>query len=151
MQLTKEVFEKEVYLTVTVQKNKVELPAEVKRMKLKNQDMKAFRQQDNIMVLAWQDKRLVLMLSTLHNADTVLIKRCVKKTKEEIYKLYVVVDYTEKRGGNDRPDHYCTSYSFTYKSLRWWQTLFYWLLEVAVVNSFILYTEIHNLSQARHL
>jgi len=38
---------------------------------------------------------------------------------------------------------YCSSYAFTRKSLKWWRKTFFWLLEVAVVNSYILYNETH--------
>lgn len=43
----------------------------------------------------------------------------------------------------DHFDHYCCSYAFTWKSPKWWWKTFFWLLEVAVVNSFILYNERH--------
>jgi hypothetical protein len=47
-------------------------------------------------------------------------------------------------GGVDVSDQYVSSYSFIRKSKKWWRKMFFWLLEVAVVNSFILY----NLSAA---
>lgn len=42
-------------------------------------------------------------------------------------------------GAVDRADHLCTSYKFARKSLKWWRKMFFWLIEVAGVNSFILY------------
>jgi hypothetical protein len=46
-------------------------------------------------------------------------------------------------GGEDRADHYCSSYGFLKKSLKWWRKLYFWILEVSLVNSFHLY----NMSQ----
>lgn len=43
-------------------------------------------------------------------------------------------------GGVDTVDHYCGSYSFTRKSVKWWRKLFFWLLEVSIVNSYHLWT-----------
>jgi hypothetical protein len=42
-------------------------------------------------------------------------------------------------GGVDISDQYISSYNFIRKSKKWWRKMFFWLLEVAVVNSFILY------------
>jgi hypothetical protein len=55
----------------------------------------------------------------------------------------VVIDYTSKMGGVDREDHYCSSYGFLKKNLKWWRKLYFWILEVPLVNSFHLY----NMSQ----
>ena len=53
-------------------------------------------------------------------------------------------------GTVDRSDHYCSSDSFTRKTLRWWRKLFFWLIEVSLVNLFLIYKEIHHLSEERH-
>jgi len=42
-------------------------------------------------------------------------------------------------GAVDRADHLCTSYNFARKSIKWWRKLFFWLMEIAIVNSYILY------------
>jgi hypothetical protein len=42
-------------------------------------------------------------------------------------------------GGMDREDDYCSSYRFLKKSLKWWRTSYFWILEVSLVNSFQLY------------
>jgi hypothetical protein len=55
----------------------------------------------------------------------------------------VVIDYTSKMGGVDRADHYCSSYGILKKSLKWWRKLYFSILEVSLVNSFLLY----NMSQ----
>ncbi|MGH0143713.1 UNVERIFIED_CONTAM: hypothetical protein FKN15_055272 [Acipenser sinensis] len=58
---------------------------------------------------------------------------------EELDKPSVICDYTSKMGAVDRADHYCASYAFTRKSLKWWRKMFFRLLEVAIVNSAILF------------
>jgi hypothetical protein len=40
----------------------------------------------------------------------------------------------------DRADQYCGCYRFRRRSYKWWKKLFFWLMEVAVVNSYILYS-----------
>ena len=51
----------------------------------------------------------------------------------------------------DRADHYCASYSFTRKTLRWCRKIFFWLLEVYMVHFFILYKKVTELQRLRHL
>ena len=41
--------------------------------------------------------------------------------------------------GVDRADQYTVYYSFIRKARKWWRKLFFWMLEVVTVNSYILY------------
>lgn len=45
------------------------------------------------------------------------------------------IEYIKHMGAIGRADHFCASYGFARK----WRKLFYWLLEVCIVNSFILF------------
>ena len=82
------------------------------------------------------------MLSTWHNGESETITRTVRGGRhEEVDKPIVINDYTAHMGTVYQADHYCASYSFSKKTLRWWRKLFYWMLEVSVVNSFILYKQ----------
>jgi hypothetical protein len=98
-----------------------------------------------MLALEWKDKRTVVMLSTWHNNSTQKSRRKIKNNVEEQFqKPIVICDYNKHMGGVDVSDQYISSYSFIRKSKKWWRKMFFWLLEVAVVNSFILY----NLSAA---
>ena len=80
------------------------------------------------------------MCSTYYNNATKKIRRIAKgNVTEEITKPHMISEYTANMGGVDKADHYCSSYAFIQKSLKWWRKLYFFLLEVAVVNSFILY------------
>lgn len=97
---------------------------------MKKGDVKAYRS-DNLVIVAWKDKRPVLTCSTYHGDEMVPIER--KKaggSVETVEKPVVTADYTAKMGGVDRADHYCASYNFSRKSLKWWRKLFFWILEV---------------------
>ena len=64
------------------------------------------------------------MLSSWHNCDS---ETCVRRVRggreEEAEKPIVISDYTEHMGAVDRVDHYCASYSFSRKTLRWWRKI----------------------------
>lgn len=87
-------------------------------------------------VLEWKDKRHVTVLTTLYDNKTETVKRRVKGGVEEtVVKPSVIYRYNEYVGGVDVADHYIASYSFTRKSIKWWRKVFFWLLELSIVNS----------------
>ena len=149
--LAMELHRKQIHLTGTVQANSKSLPKAVKSLKLRNDEMKVYRHPVNVLTLACQDKRLVLMLSTWHNGDMAPHWRWVKGRREAVEKPVVISDYTEHMGAVDRCDHYCSSYSFTRKTQKWWRKTFFWLLEVCLVNSFILYKKVKKQPASGHL
>ena len=53
----------------------------------------------------------------------------------------VIADYNKYMLGVDKLDQLTSYYSFLHKSVKWWRKVFFWILEVAVVNSYILYKE----------
>ena len=66
---------------------------------------------DNTTVVAWKDKRPVLVLSTYHGAATeVSTRHKAGGGVEEVRKPVAVLNYTAKMGAVDRADHYCASY-----------------------------------------
>ena len=54
-------------------------------------------------------------------------------------KPLVVDEYNHSMNGVDKSDQYTVYYSFKRRSHKWWQKWFFWLFEVTLVNSFILY------------
>ena len=80
------------------------------------------------------------MLSTFFGPQTQKITGYRKKQPVQFEKPTVILEYTKYMGGVDRADQYCGCYGFTRRSYKWWKKLFFWLLEVAVVNSYILYS-----------
>lgn len=140
--LANELLKQKIHITGTVQSNRKHLPDGIRKnkMRLKKHETKCYRT-DSMMVLAWHDKRTVWMLSTNGNNLTTIVERKNRSGVEQVTKPTVIVDYTSKMGGVDRSDHYISSYGFVTKSLKWWRKLYFWLLEVALVNSFLLYKD----------
>ena len=100
----------------------------------------AYTYDDKVIFLAWQDKRQVFfMLTTYYDAGTKTVPRRTKSGVVEVHKPTTIIEYTAKMGAVDRADHLCTSYNFARKSVKWWRKLFFWMLDVAAVNSFILF------------
>ena len=81
------------------------------------------------------------MLSTFHKgskADMIPVQSKFPN-QHPTMKPVCVVDYTKHMGGVDRSDHFISSYQFMRKTVKWYRKMFFWLLEVSIVNSHILY------------
>ena len=51
----------------------------------------------------------------------------------------MIVDYNEFMLGVDKLDQMMSYYSFLHKTIKWWRKVFFWILEVATVNAYIIY------------
>jgi len=60
------------------------------------------------------------------------------KNRRNISKLSVITNYTKIIGRVDTADHYTSTY-FLCRCARWWQKLFFWGLDAAIVNFYCLY------------
>ena len=70
------------------------------------------------MVQVWKDKRLVRMISTIHDATTVNTGQNDRKTNMDIKKPYDVVQYKKFMKGVDRADQYLSYYSVLRKNVK---------------------------------
>ncbi len=66
---------------------------------------------------------------------------CSRSDQPPREKPTVVHDYNQHMLDVDKLDQLCSYYSFLHKSVKWWRKVFFWLLEVAVVNSYVLYKQ----------
>ena len=57
-------------------------------------------------------------------------------------KPLMIVDYNKHMLGVDKLDQLMSYYCFLHKSVKWWRKVFFWILEVAVVNAYIIYKEL---------
>ena len=78
----------------------------------------AFWRKGDIMVQVWKDKRLMWMISMIHDATIINIWRKDRKTNMEIKKPYAVVQYSKLMKGVDRADQYLSYYSVLRKPVK---------------------------------
>ena len=137
--LAEELRKLKCHLTGTILKNRKNLPILIKKPKFHNKSTVAYRK-GNILVLAWKDKRVVTCLTNWDNAGLTTVKRILRGGVEiNVKKPNVILNYIKYMGGVDRADQYASSYCFLRKSLKWWRKLFFWGLEISLINSYILY------------
>ena len=127
--------------TGTSMRNHVELPDPIRLTptRLTDNEVKAFRA-DRLLALEWRaakKKKSLIMISTESSSNMVQVQS--RGSQQELHKPFVVNHYNHSMNGVDRADQYTLYYSFIQKARKWWRKLFFWMLEVAMVNSYILY------------
>ena len=92
--------------------------------------------------IKWMDKRPVIVLTTIHNDDVASVERRCRKApggREEVEKPVAIFQY-KYMGGVDMADQLLSYYSFAHRTVKWWRRAFFYLIDMAVVNSYVLYT-----------
>jgi hypothetical protein len=101
-----------------------DLEGEGKRL---NRGQSAFRRKSDVIVQVWKDKRLVRMISTIHDATLVTTGRKDRKTNLEIKKPYAIVKYNKFM-----------------KSVKWSNKVVLYLLNCALFSAFCVYRTLTN-------
>jgi len=99
-------------------------------------------QHEDVTAVVWQDKRVVLLLST--NSDPGTDGSVTRKTgrgneETEIACPQAVINYTKQMGGVDVSDQKRENYGVGRSSKKWWKFILHFVLNVCHVNCFILY------------
>lgn len=98
----------------------------------------------NILYMQWKDRRAVNLMSTIHTANKFVPATRRQKTGDRwtlitIKRPLLVQDYNAGMLGVDKSDQIIGTYNVLRKCVRWWKTLFFHCVDIACVNSFILY------------
>ena len=127
----------------TVRVNRRGMPKEFRnKTDINKGDVRAVEISEGLIALQWQDKRLVSMLSTIHNDDIISKRRRTRHAvggREEIEKPVMIEQYNTYMGGVDKADQLLSYYGFNHRTIKWWKRTFFHLLDLAIVNSYILY------------
>ena len=144
MKLAETLLDRNVRVCGTMTANRgipQDLEGEGKRL---NRGQLAFRRKGDVMVQVWKDKRLVRMISTIHDATIVNSGRKDRKTSMEIKKPYSIIQYNKFMMGVDRADQYLSYYSILRKSVKWSKKVVLYLPNCALFNAFCVYRTLTN-------
>lgn len=156
-ELAKELLSQNTFLTGTVMPTRKEMPPNLKTTtkKMKKGEIISYRKGD-LLILSWKDKRVVHMLTTYGKGSKSDVTVVPNKwpNQPHVSKPNTILDYTKNMGAVDRSDHFISSYEFMRRTKKWYRKMFFWILEVGLINSYLLYKQvqiIHNKKPLSHL
>lgn len=129
-----ETLAKDYKLTVigTIRKNKKELPLEfTKPRHPPGSSMFAFGTCCTLVSYIPKKNKNVLLVSSLHHDDNI---------DRNSGKPEIILDYNNTKGGVDIVDRLCSNYNVARNTKRWPMVIFYAILNVAGINSLVVYT-----------
>jgi len=103
-----------------------------------------------MMLTCYQDSKLVFLLSNVDQVKQTRVTRRRRKaelaedpikTHETVKIPSSIVNYNYHARGVDILDQYVNYYMFPHKSLKWYFRIVMFLLEIALVNSWVLYCD----------
>lgn len=148
--LAQNLLQKSTHLIGTLRKNRKGIPKYVLKEKLKKGKVCAMENNDGVLILRWKDKREVLALSTRHTPGFVSVRSKRNRNKVTM-KPTVIADYNSHKCSIDFTDQMGSYSNPARRSLRWFQKLAIELLfSTSMVNAYILYKQVKNLSSKKY-
>jgi hypothetical protein len=113
--------------------------------KLERGSMRWERESD-VLALQWVDNKPVSLLTSIDSAnDTTPVTRRTRTRgvyeRVEVVQPYAFYRYNQYMNAVDRSDQMLACHNVSRKCYRWWKTLFYHLVDMAVVNGFLLFQQ----------
>jgi len=159
IRLFKYLREKNIGACGTVRKNSANFPQILKTDKKLEWDTLSGVVVDDVLAILWMDNGPVTMLSTIHqiNGDENRIERIRRRPREtstnanKVRAIFgslskkslpipiVIDDYNHFMGGVDIADQLRGYYSTQLSVRRTWMPLFFWLLDTAIINSYLIF------------
>lgn len=129
---------RKTHSTGTLRSNRTNNPKAITSKKLKKGEHKWLRK-GKVYVSKWKDKREVLCITTKYHPQLIQVMNSYGQEKT---KPKEVAEYNLHMSGVDRSDQLTSYYSCPRKSVRWYKKVIFHLLDVTLINSFILYRKV---------
>ena len=145
VELADELLTHQTGMIATTRANRRRFPRELRKVSQERGHTKSLMV-GNVECFAWQDKKQVNFLNTITDPQK---KTTVKRKKKDGSSINVecpesVKLYNANMGGVDNADAKRKVYSCSRRSKKWWIRIFYFGLDVAVVNAHIVHQNTPN-------
>uniref|UniRef100_A0AAV2LNM7 PiggyBac transposable element-derived protein domain-containing protein n=1 Tax=Knipowitschia caucasica TaxID=637954 RepID=A0AAV2LNM7_KNICA len=150
--LSEHLLGKKTNVCGTLRKNRGE-PKMIKEVTKTQVGDRIVRHNGKVMVVAWQDKRLVKMVTTCHHNTMEKVEVWQKGEKQKVpqWKPACVVEYNKCMNGVDKLDQNVAYYPFIRRSTNWSKKCVAYLFQLAIFNAFVLYRARHHQGECKHL
>lgn len=144
-QLLLDLLDKGIYCTGTVRTNRTGFPVSlIPPTKSMNPGTYRFATAcgNKLTAVWWRDRRDVFMMSTVHKKSVQYVMKRPKGSheKQPMPCPIMIAEYNNSMGGVDLTDQQLSYYSMTTrKTLKWWKKVFWRLVDICIVNSWIIF------------
>ena len=116
-------------------------PVELVEEDLPQGEWKWAMTEPGILAAFWSDVGNVKLMSNFHAPESSFVLRRVSGQADRVVRgaPVVGVGYNKGMGGTDLFDWMRGLYTTLRKSKKWWKTLYHWVLDTAMFNSFVLH------------
>lgn len=146
--LAEALLQDDLYCIATTRTNRKKWPASLRNTKSLDKTLKRGEHIstviDNVVeCLVWKDNKCVPFINTisLPGTHTQVSRKGKDGQRQDVSCPQTVKLYNQHMGGVDLADSRRKLYSCSRKSRRWWMRLFYFLVDVSVINSHVLTQE----------
>jgi len=145
--LSQELLLQKVTMVGTCRKNKREWPLSISFTKNRPISSSEFFFDSERTLVSYYPKKnkVVILLSTMHNSND------IDETTGDAKKPEIVTFYNLTKSGVDTVDQLCSTYNVARNTRRWPMVVFYSLLNVIGINSFLIYSSNNQESLSRRL
>ena len=123
----------------TLRANRRGIPDELKASRVPKGEY-AFRRQGKTQIVKLHDKKIVHLLTTMHNADIVPTRKRTR-TGEVVHRLSLNHDYNSFMGGVDKNDAMVSAHSALRRNSKWYVKLGLHYMEEALQNAYVVYRQ----------
>ena len=141
VQLLRDLERRMTYACATVRSNRKGLPPAIKKPGRMQRGESIKRQSGNLVAVVWHDNRDVSMLSTNTNPEDGIVQRRVGREVLAVPCPNSVINYNAHMGGVDLADQKRSYYGVGRESVKFWRYLVWYILNTAIINSYIIYTQ----------
>jgi hypothetical protein len=140
--LAEELLRNNTYCCGTARSNRKKYPTTLKKVTLERGQHKS-QLVGNVQCFVWKDRKNIDFLQTVcdPNTTTTVMRKNKDGTRTAVSCPLAVKLYNENMGGVDLADCKRQVYTCSRKAKKWWHRLFYFFLDVGIVNAHILETE----------
>lgn len=128
--------------TGTVRSYRKGIPDKLKKAQLSNRGDTATMSYGPLSCLKYLDAKAVYLISTTDTSVNVETRRPdFMRNHEAKVRPSMVHVYDQKMGAVDRSNQMVENYKLGIKTMKWWKKLIFHIINIAIVNSYILYKE----------
>ncbi|XP_052267419.1 piggyBac transposable element-derived protein 4-like [Dreissena polymorpha] len=143
--LFEELLKQETYARGTVRTNRKGYPSSLLgKKKVQEQGDYVFATKGEQLACVWMDKKPIYTLSTAENPKDIGATVLRKKRNGEVHQVpapRIIPEYNNNMNGVDHADQLRTEYPTFRTSRKWWTYMFFFILDTAITNGYVVMRE----------